>query len=244
LNEINLSIQYILNCGANTAGSCYGGDAGATYQFIQQNGFIPYDTCAPYIACSSDSSEGFCGSVDTTCTAMNTCRTCSTFTENGGKCVPLNVFPNATIAQYGAVSGESAMMQEIYARGPIACGINAAPILDYHGGVANIPNQPGIDHVISVTGWGVDGQGNKYWNIRNSWGQFWGELGYIRLIRGQDQLSIEDSCYWAVPGAWTETNFACNEDGSNCQAGIENAQYPEPSGTGIPLGQALANGNN
>jgi len=238
--DINLSIQYILNCGSQVAGSCYGGDAGATYQFIQQNGFIPFDTCAPYIACSSDSQEGFCGNVDTTCNAMNTCRTCSTFTENGGKCVGINTFPNATIAQYGAVSGETAMMQEIYARGPIACGINAAPIVDYNGGIANIPNQPGIDHIISVVGWGVE-NGVKYWKIRNSWGEFWGEMGYIRLVKGQDQLSIEDSCYWAVPGSWTTVNKPCYEDGSNCLANI--AQFPEPALTGVPLGLARSMGN-
>jgi len=131
-------------------------------------------------------------------------------------------------------------MQEIYARGPIACGINAAPIVDYNGGIANIPNQPGIDHIISVVGWGVD-NGVKYWKIRNSWGAYWGEMGYIRLVKGQDQLSIEDSCYWAVPGSWTEVNKPCYEDGSNCIA--NNAQFPEPALTGVPLGLARSMGN-
>jgi cathepsin X len=37
---------------------------------------------------------------------MNTCRTCSTFTANGGKCVGLTHFPNASIAEYGSVQGE------------------------------------------------------------------------------------------------------------------------------------------
>jgi cathepsin X len=240
--DVNLSIQFILNCGANTAGSCYGGDAGATYQFIHDNGFIPYDTCMGYSACSSDSSEGFCGNADWTCTAINTCRTCSTFTENGGKCVGLNTFPNASISQFGGVSGEQAMMAEIYARGPIACGINAEPILDYQGGIANIPNQPGIDHVISVVGWGVDNStSTPYWIIRNSWGEFWGEMGYIRLLRGQDQLSIEEDCDWAVPSAWTEHNFPCGEDGTGCTAST-NSQWSDPSIDGMPLGLKLSQG--
>jgi len=240
--DINLSIQYILNCGANTAGSCYGGDAGATYQFVHDNGYVPYDTCMGYSACSSDSSEGFCGNADWTCTAMNTCRTCSTFSENGGKCVGLNTFPNASIAQFGGVSGETAMMQEIYARGPLACGINAEPILDYQGGIANIPNQPGIDHVISVVGWGVDNSTNtKYWIIRNSWGEFWGEMGYIRLVKGQDQLSIEEDCDWATPAAWTEKNFPCGEDGTGCVSS-NTPQYVDPSVDGLPLGFILSRG--
>ena len=35
------------------------------YEFITQTGFIPYDTCLPYMACSSESTEGFCQYVDT-----------------------------------------------------------------------------------------------------------------------------------------------------------------------------------
>jgi len=236
--DVDLSIQFILNCGANTAGSCYGGDAGATYQFVQENGFVPFDTCMPYSACSSDSSEGFCGNADWSCSAMNTCRTCSTFTANGGKCVGINTFPNASISQYGPVAGETQMMQEIYARGPIACGINAAPILDYAGGIANIPNQPGIDHVISIVGWGVDA-GTKYWIIRNSWGQFWGEMGYIRLVKGQDQLSVEEDCDWAVPGSWTVANMPCDEDGSNCPAPADTGMWVDPAHDRTPLGKKL-----
>ena len=77
-DEINLSIQYILNCGTDVAGSCNGGTATGTYEFIHSvSGFVPYDTCMPYIACSKDSKNGFCPHVDTSCTSFNTCRTCT-----------------------------------------------------------------------------------------------------------------------------------------------------------------------
>ena len=56
--DVNLAIQYILNCG--DAGSCHGGDHLAVYQFIHKSGKVPYDTCLPYEACSSESSEGSC----------------------------------------------------------------------------------------------------------------------------------------------------------------------------------------
>ena len=36
-------------------------------------------------------------------------------------------------AEYGPARGEANMMAEIFARGPIACGIDASKILDYQG---------------------------------------------------------------------------------------------------------------
>ena len=89
-DEINLSVQYILNCGGDVAGSCHGGSHTGVYEFISQTGFVPYDTCQPYLACSSDSTDGFCKNVDTTCTPLNTCRTCNTFSENGGTCAEVS----------------------------------------------------------------------------------------------------------------------------------------------------------
>ena len=211
--EINLSIQFILNCGSKIAGSCYGGTATGAYEFIHKFGYIPFDTCQPYIACSSDSKEGFCGSVDTTCSKENICRTCDTFTENGGTCAPLQYFPNATISEYGVVRGADNMKQEIYNRGPIACGINANAVLEYNGSFLDLPHKLKIiDHIISIVGW-VENKGDQYWVIRNSWGEYWGDMGYMYLKLGENQLGIESECAWAVPGSWTEHNVPCSEGG-------------------------------
>lgn len=226
--DINLSIQYILNCGGNIAGSCHGGSASGAYQFVANKGYVPYDTCNSYLACSSESDEGFCGKVDTTCSAENTCRTCSTFSDSGGKCSEVDYFPNATIAEYGGVHGESYMMKEIYARGPIACGINAEPILEYTGGIFKDKNifHKQVNHIISVIGWGTSEEGQKYWIVRNSWGEFWGEMGYIRVQRGGNNLGLESQCSWATPGTWTEHNVPCYEDGSNC---VSSGKYIDPA---------------
>lgn len=43
--DYNLAIQFILNCGGLTAGSCHGGSATGAYHFVKKSGFIPYDTC-------------------------------------------------------------------------------------------------------------------------------------------------------------------------------------------------------
>ena len=87
--DINLSIQFVLNCGSDTAGSCHGGSATGAYEFIKKFGFIPFDTCQPYIACSEDSQEGFCPFVDSTCKPSNVCRTC-TNPNSGGECVDVS----------------------------------------------------------------------------------------------------------------------------------------------------------
>ena len=61
-------------------------------------------------------------------------------------------------------------MAEIYARGPIACGVDAEPLHKYNGGIFSDTSDKEINHIISVVGWGtVESSGQKYWIVRNSW---------------------------------------------------------------------------
>lgn len=233
-DDINLSIQFILNCGGKVAGSCHGGYHTGTYQFIKDTGFIPFDTCMSYMACSPDSTEGFCEHVDTTCSAANTCRTCDTFAGMGGSCSEIDIFPNVTVAEYGEISMDAhKIMAEIYARGPVAATINAEPIVGYRGGVFHDETAgKGTNHIVSIVGWGTQKnkhgkEKRKFWIIRNSWGQYWGEMGYIRVEMGKNILGIESAIAWATPGSWTVENFPCDEDGKNCGGGAES--YVDPS---------------
>jgi cathepsin X len=214
--DINLSVQHMLNCGG--VGSCHGGSVTGPYQWIKSLSAsgtgISYETSNPYMACSSESSEGFCGHADWSCNAMNTARTCSTFSESGGKCVGLNHYPNATISEYGSISGASAMAKEIYARGPISCGIDAVPLLKYTGGIIKEAGS-GVDHVISIVGWGKEGN-DEYWIVRNSWGEYWGDMGYVYVEKGNNALSLESQCAWATVKDFTDINYPCYEGGENC----------------------------
>jgi cathepsin X len=233
--DVNLAVQHVLNCG--DAGSCHGGSGGAVYQWIKSLGDagVAYDTCNPYLACSKESKEGFCPAWAAAnnggeCSAENTCRTCSTFSDMGGHCAGIAAYPNATIAEFGDVQGADAMAKEIATRGPIWCGIDAAPILNYTGGVASDEGR-GIDHIISVTGWNKDSEtGKEYWIVRNSWGEFWGNMGYVYVEKGNNALKMESSCGWATPGTWTEHNTPCFEGGENCAPGADgtSASYVDP----------------
>jgi cathepsin X len=233
-DDINLSIQFILNCGTELAGSCLGGYHTSTYQFIQETGYVPYDTCISYLACSHDSHEGFCDDIDTSCASNNICRTCDTFAGMGGQCSEIDIFPNATVAEYGLLPAGNvdAIKAEIYVRGPVAVTVNAEPLVGYKGGVFSDESySQSTNHIVSIVGWGSDADGQQHWIVRNSWGQYWGELGYFRIAMGKNLLGIEGEVAWAVPGSFTVINFPCSEDGKNCNGGgvVATQNYVDPS---------------
>lgn len=39
------------------------------------------------------------------------------------------------------------------------------------------------DHAVVVIGWGTESD-IPYWLIKNSWGENWGDNGYIKIKRG------------------------------------------------------------
>ncbi|CAM9315881.1 unnamed protein product [Ascophyllum nodosum] len=212
--DIDLSIQVILNCATKVAGSCHGGSHTGTYEYASNNP-VPFDTCQLYEA------------VDNECKPITKCKTCWNFQD---KCEAVETYPNATVAEYGTVSGEADMMTEIFARGPIPCEIYAVPLHTYTGGVLDVPEIPSdTDHIVSVAGWGQTKDGVKFWIVRNSWGEYWGEGGWFRLKRGENQLLLESNCAWAVPGSWTKLGptpgprppFHSNGRGASMNLGAE-----------------------
>lgn len=98
------------------------------------------------------------------------------------------------------------MMNEIYQRGPISCAVDdPSTLIEYTYGIYYDTTGATFEaHEISVVGWGEE-NGVKFWRVRNSWGSHWGEDGFFRVVRGVNNIGIEQDCDWAVPkDTWTE----------------------------------------
>lgn len=186
-----LSVQNVLSCGnAKTGcGTCGGGDDAPVYQYAQKYG-IPDETCNNYQA------------RDEKCTAEAACYTC----DPSGNCAPISGYKNVHVSEYGDCSGYVKMKAEIYARGPISCGIDATSKLDAYTGGIYSEHGDSINHIVSVVGWGVDNSTkDEYWMVRNSWGEPWGEEGFLRIVtsrnpgpKGTANLALESGCAYGV----------------------------------------------
>lgn len=138
--------------------------------------------------------------------------------------------------EYGEVAGEDNMMQEIYQRGPIACGVaDPDAFKKYTGGIfEDTTGDMEIVHDISVVGWGEE-NGVKYWTVRNSWGESYGEGGFVRVVRGINNIAIESNCSWATPKeTWNEkhitTDFEKNDPQNKPERLIHEESFLKPKG--------------
>ena len=190
--DVSISPQVVISCSMNDDG-CHGGEALSAFEFMHNNN-ITDETCSIYQA------RGHDNGID--CAPINICKTCD---PGSGDCYVPAQYRVFQVDQFGSVAGEDNMMQEIYQRGPIACGVAVPDSLEtYTGGIYyDKTGDLNIVHDISVVGFGVE-NGTKYWVVRNSWGTHWGEQGFFRIIRGVNNIAIESDCAWATPvDTWT-----------------------------------------
>jgi len=108
---------------------------------------------------------------------------------------PHNDFKNDKYSFSGEIispNGESAIQQAIAEGGPVEVAFNVySDFENYAGGIYQHKSGSMVGgHAVKMVGWGVE-NGVKYWKIANSWNPYWGENGYFRMIRGQDEGGIE-----------------------------------------------------
>ena len=90
--------------------------------------------------------------------------------------------------QGGALANCSALAAMVSGR-PLSIAVSAGNAYwqNYAGGILNVCGNGGVDHGVTLVGVYQDDTQN-YWKVKNSWGQTWGEKGYIRLDRSKDNI--------------------------------------------------------
>uniref|UniRef100_A0A0D9VVI4 Uncharacterized protein n=1 Tax=Leersia perrieri TaxID=77586 RepID=A0A0D9VVI4_9ORYZ len=152
---VSLSEQQLVDCDSYDGG-CNMGSYGRAYRWVIENGGLTTEADYPYTA-----RRGAC---------------------NRAK----SAHHAAKITGFGKVPPRNeAALQAAVARQPVAVAIEVGSGMQfYKSGVYSGPCGTRLAHAVTVVGYGTDpSSGLKYWTIKNSWGQSWGERGYIRMRR-------------------------------------------------------------
>merc|ERR1712048_44741 len=167
----SLSEQQLVDCDKVDDG-CSGGLMDNGFKFLEKNG-----------ACTEDSYpyKGVGGSCKQSSCSM--------------------AIPAGGVTGYKDVSGERALESAVEQQ-PVSVAIEAdqSSFQLYSGGVMTGSCGTQLDHGVLAVGYGTDG-GNQYWKVKNSWGASWGENGYIRMVRGQNQCGIGNQPSYPVVSA-------------------------------------------
>ncbi len=152
----SLSEQQLVDCsGPEGNQGCNGGLMDDAFQYIIDNKGITTEDAYPYTA------------TDGTCVAK-------------GKPVAATLSGFKDVAANSEIALETAIVQQ-----PVSVAVEAdqSVFQFYSGGVMDSTCGTQLDHGVLAVGYGVDA-GKEYYKVKNSWGETWGEKGYIRLGRG------------------------------------------------------------
>lgn len=172
-NLFELSVQQATSCAPNPngcggIGGCRGSTAELAYDYIAKTDGIYQEHLYEY-------GSGHKAGVDHTCDLPKGLT--KPLIEIGGYVkLPSN---NYTM-----------VMNALAHVGPLAVTVAAGSWYSYHSGVFEGCDftKPDVNHVVQLVGYGEEEEtGLKYWIVRNSWGPRWGEDGYLRIVRREDE---------------------------------------------------------
>ncbi|GMN75134.1 hypothetical protein TIFTF001_052587 [Ficus carica] len=151
---VSLSEQQLLDCSTENHG-CDGGDIDEAFEYIRQSNGITSEANYPY-----QGSEGDCQA------SANADNSAAQIT--GYEDVPAN--------------SEEALLQAV-SQQPVSVAVDATNFQFYSGGVLSDNCGTDLNHGVLVVGYGTAEDGTSYWLVKNSWGEDWGEKGYLRILR-------------------------------------------------------------
>lgn len=157
---VSLSEQQLVDCsGSYGDQGCFGGLMDNAFNYVIDNGGIDTESDYPY-----DAQDGQCDS------------------QKQGK-------HNVHFSAYQDVANnDESQLQAAVEQQPVSVAIEAdQPAFQfYKSGVFDAPCGTSLDHGVLAVGYGEE-NGKKYWLVKNSWGDVWGDEGYIKLARDVDE---------------------------------------------------------
>ena len=113
-----------------------------------------------------------------------------------GQCTKSECNHYNAISGYNDVSRDSEIsLEEAVAKGPVSIAIEADQFnfQFYKSGVLTSDCGDKLDHGVLVVGYGTLND-EKYWKVKNSWGDSWGLNGYILLCRDCHKNNSTGQC--------------------------------------------------
>ena len=107
------------------------------------------------------------------------------------------------------ISTKSELYILVYKYGAVATGIYAddRAFRNEKKGVFDKCSSKEINHAVTVVGYGTESgkwikengrwkykSGKPYWLIKNSWGEKFGDGGYVKILRGKTECGIGSNC--------------------------------------------------
>ena len=89
---------------------------------------------------------------------------------------------------------------EILTNGPVEASFTVyADFPNYKSGVYQSHSSEQLGgHAVKIIGWGEEA-GSKYWLVANSWNPDWGDKGFFKILRGENECGIESGINAGLP---------------------------------------------